>query len=60
MVHWLRTLDIGVAFTNEYEQAVLEEYEMKGGTKLREAEPFPVPLHPHESHMDWSGIEPWI
>jgi hypothetical protein len=33
---------------------------MTAGTKLREAEPVPIPLHPHESHMDWTRIEPWI
>jgi len=33
---------------------------MTGGTKLCEAKPVPVPLHPHESNTDWIGIEPWI
>ena len=33
---------------------------MTGVTKLREAEPAPLPLRPHESNMDWTGIEPWI
>jgi len=56
VVHWLRTLDIeGVAFTNGYEQAVLEEYEMTGEPNY--AKQNLSQFHFIHTNPTWTGLE---